>query len=81
MKIGRRTFILSTGLAAAAPAFAKVFAVARTHASPPPASLQDNLVFKIDGWNARDLASIDGAPPACEEMWISVSRSWRTAWR
>jgi len=81
MKIGRRTFILATGLAAAAPAFAKVFAVARTYASPPPASLQDHLVFKVDGWSASDPVSIGGAPQPGEEVWISVSRSWRTAWR
>jgi hypothetical protein len=80
MKIGRRTFILATGLAAAAPAFAKVFALARTYASPP-ALPQDHLVFKIDGWSDSDPVSIGGASAAGEEMWVSVSRSWRTAWR
>jgi len=79
MRIGRRTFILGAGLAAAAQAFANLFAVSRAWASPP-ASPQDTLVFKIDGWSARDVISTDDAPPA-EEVWIYVNRSWRTAWR
>jgi len=79
MRISRRIFIKSTSLAAAAPAFASLFAVSRVRASPST-SPQNNLVFKIAGWSARDFVSTDGSPPA-EEVWISVSRSWRTAWR
>jgi hypothetical protein len=81
MKMGRRTFILGAGLAAAAPALAGLFALARTYASPPPAPLQDNLVFRIDGWSASDPVSIGGVSATGEEVWLSVSRSWRTAWR
>jgi hypothetical protein len=79
MRIGRRTFILSMGLAAATPAFASLFAVSRAWASPPT-SPQNSLAFKIVGWSTRDFVSTDVAPPA-EEVWISVNRSWRTAWR
>jgi hypothetical protein len=82
MRIGRRTFILGTGLAAAAPAFANLIAVARTCASPSASpSPTDNLVFKIDGWSVRDPVSIDRTAPACDEVWISINQSWRTAWR
>ena len=82
MRIGRRTFILGTGLAAAAPAFADLLAFARTYASPPPpSSPEDNLVFKIDGWSVRDDVTPDGAPPKSDEVWISINQSWRIAWR
>ena len=86
MKISRRTFILSTRVVVAAPAFADLFVFARTYASPLPASPQNDLVFKglvfrIDGWSACDPVWIGGAPPACEEVWIAVSRSLRTTWR
>ena len=79
MRIGRRTFILSTGLAVAAPAVASFFAVSRAWAFPP-ASPQNSLTFKVVGWSTRDVVSTDVAP-AAEEVWISVNRSWRTAWR
>lgn len=81
MRIGRRTFILGTGLAAAAPAFAELFALARTYASPPPASPEESIVFRIDGWSVRDDVTPDDAPSKSDEMWISVNQSWRTAWR
>jgi len=79
MRISRRIFIKSTSLAAAAPALASLFAVSRVRASPTT-SPQHDLVFKIDGWSARDFVSTDDSPPA-EELWISVNHSWRTAWR
>jgi len=79
MRIGRRTFILSTGLAVAAPAVASFFAVSRAWAFPP-ASPQNSLTFKVVGWSTRDVVSTDVTPPS-EEVWISVNRSWRTAWR
>jgi hypothetical protein len=47
-------------------------------ASPSPPG---NLVFRIDGWNVRDPVSIDRTPLACDEVWISINQSWRTAWR
>ena len=78
MRIGRRTFIKSTGLAAAAPAFASFLAVSRAWALPP--APQNSLTFKVVGWSTRDVVSTDVAPPS-EEVWISVNRSWRTAWR
>ena len=79
MRIGRRTFMKSTGLAVAAPAFASFFAVSRAWTFPL-ASPQNSLTFKVVGWSTRDVVSTDVAPPS-EEVWISVNRSWRTAWR
>jgi hypothetical protein len=49
------------------------------------------LVFKIDGWDRREDIAIDGSAivladaatndAAGEQVWISINRSWRTAWR
>ena len=69
---------------------------ARSHASllldtfPPrsPASGTDMscLVFKINGWDRREDVAIDSATsvtndPAGDQVWISINKSWRTAWR
>jgi len=44
---------------------------------------ETDLVFKIDGWSVRDDLATDGgsATPARDKVWVSVNRSWRTAWR
>ena len=91
MIIGRRTFILRTGLVAAAPALANLLsrsALARPpslpRAEPLPsqpstgATSANGPVLRIDGWDLRDDAPMvsDGG-----EVWINLSRSWRTAWR
>jgi hypothetical protein len=82
MRIGRRTFILGTGLVIAAPVFANLTAGAGTWASPAASpSPTDNLVFRIDGWSVLDPASIGRTALACDEVWISINKSWRTAWR
>jgi hypothetical protein len=48
-------------------------------------------LFKICGWDRYDDLAIDGATmasadavthdPAGEQEWISINRSWRSAWR
>jgi hypothetical protein len=88
MRIGRRTFILGTGLAAAAPAFADLLGFARAYTALPPEPMPsplpadaDGLVFRIDGWSARDDVTPDGAPQRSDEVWISINQSWRTSWR
>jgi hypothetical protein len=77
MTIGRRTFLVDTGLAATAPALATLlswFPTAPSRASPPPNPLPLQLpanvtdmyciVFKIDGWHCRENISIDGSTTA-----------------
>jgi hypothetical protein len=86
MRINRRTFILGTGLAAAAPAFADLLVFARAYTALPPEPKPspadaDGLVFRIDGWSARDDVTPDGAAQRSDEVWISINQSWRTSWR
>jgi hypothetical protein len=104
MTIGRRTFLVDTGLAAAAPALATVlswFPTAPSRASPQPNPLPSQLpangtdmnciVFKIDGWHCCDNVSINGSTAAPTDfsgnslvgkrVLISISQSWRAAWR
>ena len=68
--IDRRDFIASTTLAFVAPAI---------HLSPLQqplsASGQSQVVFMIHGWSVQD----DRA--GANQVWITVSNSWRTAWR
>jgi hypothetical protein len=48
-----------------------------------------SLLFKIDGWSVREelatdrAALVDSAKRASapDEMWLTISQSWRTAWR
>lgn len=82
MTIGRRRFMLGAALTAAWPVLASL--VSRptlasspalpssdpTHPHPLPAATDP--VFRIQGWDAEDVT--DDAP------WITVDRSWRTAW-
>ena len=88
MTMNRRTFILSTGLVAAAPALASVLTTSPnlgSSMSPGAGSLQSDLPvtetagydlpFRIDGWEPRDELTDD------DRMSISISQSWRAAWR
>lgn len=88
MSMNRRTFILGTGLVAAAPAFASVLPTspnARSSVLPSAVSLQSDLPvteaagydlpFRINGWELREEMAAD------ERMWISISQSWRATWR
>jgi hypothetical protein len=94
MRIARRAFIRGAGLFVAAPVLASLppsaadgWPLAVPSSAPlPPQSLDEpadgaDVVFKIDGWSVRDPASIGRTALACDEVWISINRSWRTAWR
>jgi hypothetical protein len=82
MKMARRRFLVSAGVFAASPVLANLLSMADevAHALPPlrplaaGAANRTGLVFKIDGWSVQDSAARD-------EMWFSVNRSWRAAWR
>jgi hypothetical protein len=81
MRISRRTFILGTGLAAAAPALASWLprdAIAAPASQPDADATGNDVAFRIEGW---DLPGRAPRAPAGDEVWISVGRSWRTAWR
>ena len=88
MNMTRRTFILSSGLVAAAPALASVLTTAPDPESSMLRSAADlqsdlpvteaagyDLPFRIDGWEPREEIAAD------ERMWISINQSWRAAWR
>jgi len=80
MKIARRTFLFAAGAFAASPVLAKLLpwahGVAPDLPVPAAAAEQTDLVFRIDGWSAREsIAS------SCDELWLTVNKSWRTAWR
>jgi hypothetical protein len=68
--IDRRTFVSGTALVAVVPTLS-LLPVALT----TPAAETNRLVMKIVGW------STPGQHGADEEVWITVDRSWRTAWR
>jgi hypothetical protein len=79
MKMSRRTFLVGAGVFAASPVLAKLLSTDNEVAPALPALptvAEDgpDLVFKIDGWSARDSGAGD-------EMWFSVNRSWRAVWR
>lgn len=88
MNMTRRTFILSTGLVAAAPALASVLTISpnpRSSVLPSALNLQAyppvtetagyDLPFRIDAWEPREEMAAD------DRMSISISQSWRAAWR
>ena len=77
MPIGRRTFLLGTGLVAAAPVLATVVSLvptALTQAWPQPNPMPsrvaanetgvNSVVFEIDGWNCRKNTSRGGSTTA-----------------
>ena len=79
MKIARRAFLFTAGAFAASPVLAKLLPQALDVAPGLPASPtadQNDLVFKIDGWSAHDQAA-----SSCDERWLTINKSCRTAWR
>ena len=70
MMIDRRKFVSGTTLVAVAPTLSLL-----PVALPTPAAQTNRLVMKIDGWSTPGQRGTD------EEVWITVDRSWRTAWR
>ena len=80
MKVTRRTFLVDAGILAASPVLANLLSTAQEsmRALPPLPSADlangTGLVFKIDGWSARDSQARD-------EVWVTFNQSWRAAWR
>lgn len=77
MRIARRKFVLATGAFAAWPALAKLSPLPGGAARELPASLaaeEPELVFRIDGWSPEQ-------PPLRDERWLTINKSYRTAWR
>ena len=77
MEIDRRTFLFGATLLVATPALVELVACpasARTPTSPPPAA---SPVFRIQGWDTPAEASA----VAAKEVWITLGRSCRAAWR
>jgi hypothetical protein len=70
MMIDRRNFIVSTIVLAAAP---PIQLLASQQSSS--ATGQSRVDFMIRGWSVQD----DSA--AANQAWITVSNSWRAAWR
>jgi hypothetical protein len=70
MMLDRRNFIASTTLVVVAPALQLL-----PWQQPSSTASQGRVVFMIRGWSAQD----DRA--GTNQMWITVSNSWRTAWR
>ena len=67
--IDRRKFMSGTALVAVVPTLSLLPVVL-----PTPAA-ENRLVLKIYGWSTPGQHGTD------EEVWITVNRSWRTAWR
>ena len=93
MMMARSTFILGASLFAGVPVLDHLLASAansqaraRSAPLPPPVPAdvvaETDLVVKIAGWDVRDLV-VDGVSMtrARDEVWVSVNRFWRTAWR
>jgi hypothetical protein len=78
--IGRRTLIRIAALGGASPEFVASIAlpsIARPASADSPALGRTDaapVTFKIHGWENR-------GDRATAEVWMSVDRSWRTAWR
>ena len=70
MMIDRRDFIASASLVFVAPAIHLL-----PSQQPSSAASQSRVVFMIRGWSVRD----DRA--GANQVWITVSNAWRTAWR
>lgn len=70
MKIDRRNFLAGAALVVVAPPLPALLT-----SSTPTAGIGGPTAVMIDGWSVRDdLATTD-------QLWISINRSWRTAWR
>jgi hypothetical protein len=79
--LGRRSFLIACGAAVAAPAVAKSLPLLATRSGLPLQTAVEETyeapVLQIEGWD-RPVVSKETAH---SQMWISVNRSWRTAWR
>ena len=70
MMIDRREFIASATLLFVAPSIHLL-----PSQQPSSAASQSRVVFMINGWSVQD----DSA--GTDHVWITVSNSWRAAWR
>ena len=66
----RRDFIASATLGFVAPAIHLL-----PSQQPSSAASQSRVVFMIRGWTVQDERAV------ANQVWITVSNSWRTAWR
>jgi hypothetical protein len=70
MTIDRREFITGTTIVVVAPAIQLLPAQQSSSAAS-----QSGVVFMIHGWSVEDDCT------SANKVWITVSNSWRTAWR
>ena len=70
----RRTFLITSGCAVAAPVFAYVGLSLAGEGQPASlAAAPENIVLRIDGW--------DSAVDPGNEAWVHINSSWRATWR
>lgn len=69
MHIDRRRFLFGAALVVGVPAVAGLWVRTSGPSSSRP-------VFRIAGWDVPA-----AGPAAADEVWITLGRSWRTAWR
>jgi hypothetical protein len=89
---GRRSFLITCGTLATAPAVAAVLPpwLSGMQERPRPAdslsqlalatatpAAPENLVLRIDGWDTPG----DAEGPLDGQVWIRVNLSWRAGWR
>jgi hypothetical protein len=88
--LGRRLFLIAFGGIVGVPAVAKAWPFWTTSSpprrppadSPAPQALTEATqlevpVLHIEGWDTHPASE----ESACSHVWISINRSWRTAWR
>jgi hypothetical protein len=79
--LGRRSFLISCGSLVAGLVPAKSNGGETSPIVLPPPRLETNeppaAVLHIAGWDTPP----DSAQSASSGVWISINRSWRTAWR
>ena len=73
--MNRREFIASTTLVFVVPTISLLPISLLPSQQPSSAASQSRVVFMIRGWSVQD----DRA--GANQVWITVSNSWRTAWR
>jgi hypothetical protein len=70
MIIGRRDFIAGATLVVVAPAIHLL-----RSQQPSSAASPSRVIFMIRGWSVQENRA------GADQVWITVSNSWRTAWR
>jgi hypothetical protein len=85
----RRSFLIAGGIAVGTPAMARALVLPATSNRPPTLlseplppqtpvdETHDARVLQIEGWDTPFVSE----ESARSQVWISVNRSWRTAWR